>query len=187
MNQYTRYMYVYIRINLGAYAHFGRQAPKNSTPANHQSGIRMVLTVLPPFLAIHKLGHKREQAAQHSGFTRNSTTKRQLNGVALIQATDKCGQNINTVANLMTTLVEKRTSPSNSGVILTPATTSSTPPCIPKKRSFMECLEDVVGFANMRSRSWTTLALVQIQSTWSTTKSRKKKVITKPANANGGA
>jgi hypothetical protein len=31
------------------------------------------------------------------------------------------------------------------------------------------------------------LALVQIQSTWSTTKSRKKKVITKPANANGGA
>ncbi|KAI2503443.1 hypothetical protein MHU86_10991 [Fragilaria crotonensis] len=74
--------------------------------------------------------------------TRNITTKK-LNGAALIQATEKCSQNINRVANLMaTTLVEKRTSTSNT-VMMTPATMPSTPPCIPKKRSLVECLDDI--------------------------------------------
>jgi hypothetical protein len=55
---------------------------------------------------LHKLGYKQEQAAQHSG-SRNSTTKQQRNEEALIQAAEKCCQDINRVADLMASLVEK--------------------------------------------------------------------------------
>ena len=82
-----------------------------------------------------------QQRAAHPGRTSNSTIK-QLSGAALIQATEECSKNINRVADLMATLVEKKMSASNS-ITSTPSTLSSTPPSIPKKRSLVECLDDV--------------------------------------------
>ena len=50
-----------------------------------------------------------QQQAAHLGHSSNSTTK-QLNGVALIHqaTTEECSKNINRVADLMGTLVEKK-------------------------------------------------------------------------------
>jgi hypothetical protein len=104
-----------------------------------------------------------QQQAAHLGRSSNSTTK-QLNGAALIQATEECSKNINRVADLMATLVEKKTSASNS-VMSTPTMLSSTPPPSPRSEVWRNALMTFAGFANMGSRSWMTLALVQIQST----------------------
>ncbi len=60
-----------------------------------------------------------------------------------VQATKECTNNINKVASLMATLVEKRLSPAASNVVMsTPTTMSSTPPPT-KKRSLVEYLDDV--------------------------------------------
>ena len=77
---------------------------------------------------VHESGYEQESA--RPGRTSNSATKQLKNGAALIQATEECSKNINRVSDLITTLVEKRISASNS-VTLTPATISSTPPFIP--------------------------------------------------------
>ena len=93
-----------------------------------------------PKQLVHESGY--EQEAARPGCNSSSATKQLKNGAALIQATEECSKNINRVSDLITTLVEKRISASNS-VTLTPATMSSTPPFIPKKRSLVECLDDV--------------------------------------------
>jgi hypothetical protein len=54
---------------------------------------------------LYKSGYQHQAA--HPGCTSNSSTK-QLNGAALIQATEECSKNINRVADLMATLVEKK-------------------------------------------------------------------------------
>ena len=87
-----------------------------------------------------------ESGYHHQEATNNGTSKAsfaKLNSAALIQATEDCTNNINKVATLMATLVEKRLSPAASNVVMsTPTTMSSTPPPT-KKRSFVECLDDV--------------------------------------------
>jgi hypothetical protein len=57
----------------------------------------------------------------------NKTSFAKLNSAALVQATEECTNNINKVASLMATLVEKRLSPAASNVVMsTPTTMSST-------------------------------------------------------------
>ena len=85
------------------------------------------------------------EAGQQEHVRTNSSTKASANkimGAALLEATDECSKNINRVANLMATLVEKKLSPSNA--MTTPVAMSSTPPAnTKKKRSLVECLDDV--------------------------------------------
>ena len=93
-------------------------------------------------------------------------------------------KNINRVSDLITTLVEKRISASDS-VTLKPATMSSTPPSNPnKKRSLVKCLENVRRLREYEqqimdgigvSPNTKHLILNKIQE-------EKKKVITKAAN-----
>jgi hypothetical protein len=79
--------------------------------------------------------------------TRQYTTIKPINklsSASLMQATEECSKNINRVADLMAALVEKKTSPSNNNLdMTTPITMSSTPPTFRKKRSLVECLDDV--------------------------------------------
>jgi hypothetical protein len=66
-----------------------------------------------------------------------------IKGAALIEATEECSKNTSRVANLMAALVRKRMSPSND-LMTTPVAMSSTPPTkTNKKRSLVECLDDV--------------------------------------------
>ena len=84
-------------------------------------------------------GHQRLTSCQDGKKATN-----RLSGATLIQATEECSRNINRVADLMATLVEKKTSPPNHNHdMTTPITMSSTPPTIPKKRSLVDCLDDV--------------------------------------------
>jgi hypothetical protein len=72
---------------------------------------------------------------------------------------------INRTADLMATLVEKRTSHSTNGVMLTLATMSSTPPCIPKTRSLVECLDDVCRIYEHEKQIMDNTGMSPIQDT----------------------
>ena len=86
-----------------------------------------------------------QQDLQHSSIG-SSKLNRKLNGAALIKAKEDCTNNINKVANLMATLVEQKTSPPPSNVVMsTPVTVSSTPPT-KKKQRFVDCIDDVRRF-----------------------------------------
>ena len=125
---------------------------------------------------------------QYSTRQGGSKSTIKLSGAALMQATEECTKNINRVADLMATLVEKKTSPSNNSLdMTTPITMSSTPPSIPKKRSLVECLDDVRRLREHEQQimddigvSPTTKQLIlnKIQQ-------EKKKVMTRAANDEG--
>ena len=129
---------------------------------------------------LYKSGYQHQAA--HPDCTSNSTTK-QLNGAAQIQATEECSKNIKRVAYLMATLVEKKMSASNS-VMSTPLTLSSTPPSIPKKRSLVECLDDVCRLRKHEQQIMDDIGVCPNTKHMILNKMQeeKKKVITKAAN-----
>ena len=84
--------------------------------------------------------------------TKSSTATPKFDAAALIRSTDNCTSNINKVAALMTALIEKResavpqasASSSNAMIMSTPNTMTSTPPAMmTKKRSLVDCLDEV--------------------------------------------
>jgi hypothetical protein len=117
---------------------------------------------------------------------RGSSLGNKLNGAALMQATEECSKNINRVANLMATLVEKKSSPSSLGAITltTPLAMSSTPPIIPKKRSLVECLDDVRRLREHEQQIMDDVGVSPMTKDMilNRIKEEKKKVITKAAS-----
>ena len=72
-----------------------------------------------------------------------SNRTKAFKGAALLEATEECSKNISRMTNLVASLVEKKMSPSNA-FMTTPVAMSSTPPAkTNKKRSLVECLDDV--------------------------------------------
>jgi hypothetical protein len=90
---------------------------------------------------LNESGCEQQGLVQHSSI-RSSKLNRKHNGAALIKAAEDCTNNINKVANLMATLVKQKASPPSNVAMSTPVTMSSTPPT-KKKRSFVDCLDDV--------------------------------------------
>jgi hypothetical protein len=68
--------------------------------------------------------------------------------------------------------------------MLTPATMSSTPPCIPKKRSLVECLDDVCRLRKHEQQIMDDIGVCPNTKHMILNKMQeeKKKVITKAAN-----